>query len=191
MAAGCHRGPVVDVSIVIRRRVGPGLARQPVPGLGLAHAVPGIGMRSAWNLAVDISRGYVDVVQRTKHGPLTSAGPDSCRFQWEVVITVLGCRGQGRGRGLVGIFASTSAVEPAARVSAASVRSRKRCNDSPSPRGTVASRRSLTCTSGRSKMASTRLARLPAVLCPDAGCSDARAVRPPRADVVTSAAATV
>ena len=52
MAAGCHhgrRGTVVDVSMVIRRRVGPGLARQPVPGLGLAHAVPGIGMRSAWN----------------------------------------------------------------------------------------------------------------------------------------------
>ena len=61
-----------------------------------------------------------------------------------------------------GMSPSTRAVDPAARVTVSSVRSRSRFSDSLSPSGTVASRRELSCTSGRSMTASIRLARLPA-----------------------------
>src|SRR5437016_10072406 len=88
------------------------------------------------------------------------------------------------------MFASSSVVEPAERVTASSVRSRRRSSDSPSPSGTVASIRVLACTSGRSMTASTRLARLPGVMCPADACSDARTVPSAPAPVVTSAAAT-
>ena len=90
---------------------------------------------------------------------------------------------------LRGICASTRAVEPAGRVANFSVRSRKRCSDSPSPSGTVASRRSLLCTNGRSITASTNSARQPGVICPEAARSDARAVPAGAGD--TSAAAAV
>jgi hypothetical protein len=89
-----------------------------------------------------------------------------------------------------GIFASTSAVEPAGRVVDSSVRSRRRSSDSPSPSGTVAFKCSLACTSGRSMTASTRLARLPGAICPDAARSDTWAVPWGPGEVVTSAAAT-
>src|SRR6266849_3889724 len=64
--------------------------------------------------------------------------------------------------------ASTSTVQPTARVTALSVRCRSRSSNSKSPSGTVASRRALACTPGRSITASTRLARLPGVTCPGA-----------------------
>src|SRR3984885_14288543 len=87
------------------------------------------------------------------------------------------------------MFASSSVVEPAGRVTASSVRSRRRSSDSPSPSGIVASMRALACTSGRSMTASTRLARRPGGICPADACSDARTVPPAPALVVTSAAA--
>ena len=94
------------------------------------------------------------------------------------------------GRSVGGMFASTSAVEPAGRATASSVRCRRRSSDSPSPSGTVASRRVLAWTSGRSMIASTRLARLPGAMCPGAACSEAPAVPSAPSAVVTSAAAT-
>jgi hypothetical protein len=47
-----------------------------------------------------------------------------------------------------------------------------------SPSGTVASRRALARTSGKSITKSTSLARLPGGLCPDAGYSEVRTVPP-------------
>jgi hypothetical protein len=64
---------------------------------------------------------------------------------------------------LGGMSASTKAVDPAGRAMVSSVRSRRRSSDSASPSGTVASRRELACTPGRSMTASTKLARLPGV----------------------------
>src|SRR5580693_3094923 len=87
------------------------------------------------------------------------------------------------------MFASSRVVDPAGRVTASSVRSRRRSSDSPSPRGIVASMRALACTSGRSMTASTRLARRPGATCPAGVCSDARTVPSAPALVVTSAAA--
>jgi predicted ester cyclase len=51
--------------------------------------------------------------------------------------------------------------------------------------------RALSCTSGRSSTASTRLARCPGVMCPGSARKDARAVPPDPSEVVTSAVATV
>jgi hypothetical protein len=90
-----------------------------------------------------------------------------------------------------GMPASTSAVEPAWRVFAPSVRSRKRHSDSVSPSGTVACRRPLACTSGRSITASTSIARMPGATCPGAACSDARAVPSVCCGAATWAAATL
>jgi hypothetical protein len=90
-----------------------------------------------------------------------------------------------------GMFASSSTVVPAGRVTGFPVRSRSRASDSASPSGIAASKRSLACTSGRSMTASTRLARLPGTICPDTGCSEVRTVPSACPAVVTSAAATV
>lgn len=99
--------------------------------------------------------------------------------------------GSGLGTGWLpdGMSASSSVVEPAGRVTASWVRSRRRSSDSPSPRGIVASIRALACTSGRSMTASTRLARRPGGTCPAGVCSDARTVPSAPSRVVTSAAA--
>jgi len=102
-----------------------------------------------------------------------------------IAITVRAFGHQAPGRIPVrragGMFASTSAVASAGRVTVSSVRSRRRHSDSVSPSGTAAFKRALCCTSGRSMTASTRLARLPGAICPDAACSDARAVPSARA----------
>jgi hypothetical protein len=85
--------------------------------------------------------------------------------------------------------ASSKTVDPAGRMTAPVVRCRSRSRNSPSPRGTVASRRSLPRTSGRSITASTRSVRQPGAIWPAAACSEVRAV--PAAGIVTSAAATI
>ncbi len=87
--------------------------------------------------------------------------------------------------------ASTSALTPAGWVLTSSHRSWSRCNDSLSPSGKAASRRVLSCTSGSSRTASTRLARLPGGMCPDSARKEARTVRSGPDEMVTSAAATV
>jgi len=75
-----------------------------------------------------------------------------------------------------GRVASTSALAPAGWVLTSAHRCSSRCSDSLSPSGNAASKRAQSCTSGRSRTASTRLARLPGVMCPDSARSDARAV---------------
>ena len=87
-------------------------------------------------------------------------------------------------------FASVIALAPAGWVRTSGQRSWNRCSVSPSPSGNTTFRRALSCTSGRSSTASTRLARRPGVMCPDSARSDAQAV-PPGPWEVTSAAATV
>ena len=87
-------------------------------------------------------------------------------------------------------FASVIALAPAGWVWTSGQRSWSRCSVSPSPSGNTTFRRALSCTSGRSSTASTRLARRPGVMCPDSARSDAQAV-PPGPWEVTSAAATV
>ena len=88
-------------------------------------------------------------------------------------------------------FASTSAVVPAGWVLTSWHRCRSRRSVSLSPRGRAASRRALSCTSGRSRTASTRLARTPGVRCPAVARNDTRAVRSDSCGTVTSAEATV
>ena len=90
-----------------------------------------------------------------------------------------------------GMSASTSALTPAEWVLTSSHRSWSRCNDSLSPSGKAASRCELSCTSGSSRTASTRLARLPGGMCPDSARKEARTVRSGPDEMVTSAAATV
>ena len=87
-------------------------------------------------------------------------------------------------------FASMIALPPAGWVRTSRQRSWSRCSVSQSPRGNTTFRCALSCTSGRSSTASTRLARRPGVMCPDSARSDAQAV-PPGPWEVTSAAATV
>ncbi len=67
---------------------------------------------------------------------------------------------------------STRMVDPAARLVMSSVRSRNRSSDSLSPRGRVAWRCALACTSGRSSTASTRSARVPGGRWPDRAFKD-------------------
>ena len=89
-----------------------------------------------------------------------------------------------------GRFASVIALAPAGWVQTSGQRSWSRCSVSLSPRGNTTFRYALSCTSGRSSTASTRLARRPGAMCPDSARSDAQAV-PPGPWQVTSASATV
>ncbi len=82
------------------------------------------------------------------------------------------------------------ALAPAGRERTSGQRSWSRCSVSQSPSGNTTFRCALSCTSGRSSTASTRLARRPGAMCPDSARSDAWAV-PPGPSEVTSAAATV
>ena len=82
------------------------------------------------------------------------------------------------------------ALAPAGWERTSRQRSWSRCSVSQSPRGNTTLRCALSCTSGRSSTASTRLARRPGVMCPDSARSDAQAV-PPGPSEVTSAVATV
>jgi predicted ATPase len=137
--------------------------------------------------AMDKHGGPVNTIELTKHsGQTLVVGQeplDEPAWQWPKRLH--------QEPGVSGMSASTSVVEPAGRATVSSVRSRRRSSDSASPRITVASRRLLSCTSGRSITASTRSARFPGATCPGAACSDARAVPSSSGDFITSAAATV
>ena len=100
-----------------------------------------------------------------------------------------GLPGEQRDR-RTGRFASVIALAPAGWVRTSGQRSWSRCSVSLSPRGNTTFRYALSCTSGSSSTASTRLARRPGAMCPDSARSDAQAV-PPGPWEVTSAAATV
>src|SRR5262249_29455501 len=86
-------------------------------------------------------------------------------------VVVLGMDPQGE------CLEAAGEQEPGVRVQAAAV--------------VVASRRALTCTSGRSITASTRLARQPGGTCPGTARSQTRAVPAASSPVITSAVAIV
>lgn len=88
------------------------------------------------------------------------------------------------------MVASSSTVLPAGRMVTSVHRWRSRCSVSLSPSGKAASKRPPLWSSGRSRTASTRRARLPGARCPAAARSDARAVRTVCCVMLTSADAT-
>ena len=123
-------GPAVEAAVELGGRKGVGVAGEPVPSgkpRRVQLGVPVIVTPSR-RADPDDQRGLSPSGDHEADGPPGSwPGP------------------AGRPGGM---SASTRAVDPAARVTVSSVRSRSRCSEPASPSGTVASSRELACTSG-------------------------------------------
>ena len=137
------------------------------------------GLVAAVNCAAKMSSRVAQCLMSLVFQPFASASSN----------VLGGLPGEQRDR-RTGRFASVIALAPAGWVRTSGQRSWSRCSVSLSPRGNTTFRCALSCTSGRSSTASTRLARRPGAMCPDSARSDAQAV-PPGPWEVTSAAATV